>query len=186
MNLKAYSKFIKELFFSKIEFVTDYEQSLFRIKFEEIKNLKLIIMDFDDTLTDHLGELKLKEQSLLERLGKNYKLAFYSNSSDRRTKELDKISSKLKIYNVRISEKPDTKGFREILKHFKIKSSETLMIGDKIGTDIYGAYLAKIPTRILVKPYSQKFGGRKSGFFHSALRSFEKNIYSLTRKVKFN
>jgi predicted HAD superfamily phosphohydrolase YqeG len=47
------------------------------------------------------------------------------------------------------------------------------MVGDRVGTDLWGAYLAGIKYRILVKPYSKSFGGQSAGVILKILKFFE-------------
>lgn len=184
MKFKYYRKFIFSLIFSRKKFVSEFKESVFEIDFESYKNLRLIIFDFDDTLSSHLGQLNEDSIKLLKKLKENnFEVAVYSNCGPNRNKYLIESLTPLKVFNVNRSTKPDPQGYIEVMNHFGTKPEQTMMVGDRIGTDIYGAFLANIEYRILVKPYSIKFGGAKATGYHYIMKSLEGFLYKLTRGI---
>lgn len=188
MKIRTYVKFIIELTLSKREIATDSYKSIYKIPFSRLSNrYSLIIFDHDDTLTDHLGELSTRTQDVLKQLPEmGFKLAVYSNCSNKQTQNLKDTFVNSEIYVVKRSDKPDPAGFIEVMDHFHISPGKTIMIGDRLGTDIYGAYQAKIKKRILVNNFSIVFGGNRPNIFLKFFGWLERVIYFKTRTNKIN
>lgn len=161
--------------------VTHVAESIFEVVPSEIdKNIKLIIFDFDDTLSFHLGEISERTEKYLTKLqNKGYKLAVYSNSGIERTKFLNDHLERFNIYNVERSDKPLPDGYREVMDNFEIKPEHSIMIGDRIGSDMLGAYRAGIKHRVLVEDFSKVFGGQKAPVFYYVYKNLERLLYKL-------
>ena len=177
MHIGYWLKFM--LFFGKYrhKVVTQKAEDLFSFDFPTLKvnGIKLLIFDVDDTLTAHLDDMGKEVKELFARLKKEgFNLAVFSNSSSKRIRELEDFFANLGVFNVSRSDKPNPAGYREIIKHHNISGINSAMFGDKIGTDLFGAYLAGIRERILVMPYSHKHGGKKAALPFRLVRFIEK------------
>ncbi len=180
MDFAAYLKFWTKVVPGKLNIVDERARSVFEIDFERLKEdgFKLVIFDVDDTIDDFHGEITTRARDFLKELqNSGYKVGVFSNSKKERMGYLNDLFKKLNIYNVYRSDKPNPLGFVEIMKHYEISPDNTIMVGDRIGTDILGAYLARIKKKILVEPFSEVFGGKKSGSFDRIIRKLEKLIY---------
>lgn len=180
MDILYYIRFYLNAPFVRKKIVTNKQDNIFTVDYESYKKqgVKLFIFDVDDTLTAHLDEFKPEVKRLLETLLKiGFKVAAFSNSPRKRTEFLNRVFGEFDIYNVQRSDKPNPAGYSEILDHFKISGAAAVMVGDKIGTDLYGAYLAGIKHRILVKPVSSETGGKKANSIYRLLRKLEHAIH---------
>lgn len=152
-------------------------KSIFDIDFSQLKKegFQLIIFDVDDTIDDFLGEISQRSIDFLKSLQEmGFKLGAFSNSKPKRTAYLSELFPKVGIYNVVRSDKPNPAGYLEIMSHYKIGPNETIMLGDKVGTDMFGAYNAGIKHKILVEPFSHVFGGKKAKSIDRFVRNIEK------------
>ncbi|MDD3647315.1 MAG: HAD hydrolase-like protein [Candidatus Dojkabacteria bacterium] len=181
MNYSKYVQFWIKGVFGRVRILTENKKSVFEIDFQNLKaKTDLVIFDFDDTLVEFGGRLNSDMSDLLKRIiDMGYKVAVFSNCTKQRTAELNKVLTPLGIYNVVRSDKPSPEGFIDAMKHFDVSPERTIAVGDKIGTEMYGAYLAGIRYRILVEPFSYVFGGRKASIYHRILREVEKIAYRI-------
>jgi len=186
MNYIKYLQFWFYGILKKEKIITDTSKSVFDINFNELKKkTNLVIFDFDDTLVDFGGKLNLKTINFLKSLtNKGFKVSVFSNCTKKRLEELNNVLEKINVYNKSGSSKPAPDGFLEIMSHFNMKPENTIAVGDKIGTEMYGAYLAGIKYRILVEPFSIIFGGKKASIFHRIVRSFEKYFYFIDKPFR--
>lgn len=101
-----------------------------------------------DVFTNRLNNICFFPEvvSVLEKLHKDgYKLALLTNTE---SIAFDKVDKKINVskyfdflglsYKIGAI-KPDKKMFQTVLKHFKVKESEALMVGDSLRSDIFGA-----------------------------------------------
>ncbi len=181
MHLKTYLKFWVTGQFRNKKLLTAHYSSIFEIDFKNLskKNIQLLIFDYDNTLACyHQKSLNQKTIHLLKNLQKqNFRIAILSNSSKSNIKKLEKI---FESYNIYISKnqisKPHKQEFLNILKIHKIKPSQTAMIGDRITTDIYGAYLANIKERILVDYFDNSKTCPKAPSIDRIIKQIEKSL----------
>ncbi len=155
MDFIEYFRFLRHSIFVRTKTYTQKNESVFSIDYSKLKKdgVKLLIFDVDDTLTWNLGRLEEKTIALLKDLSKKFKIAIFSNCSKNRRKKLSIMLSGLDIYIVPIGGKPGKQGFLHTIGHFRIKPENIAMIGDRMGTDIWGAYVTNIKERVLVKGY---------------------------------
>lgn len=174
MDNKTYAKFWLETLF-KNNFASYTAKSIHAINYDDYfqKGYRLLIFDYDDTLTDFHGNLSQQTKDLLKFLSTGYKIAILSNFPPKREKSMKRNFEGLDVYFCKDSNKPNTAGYEEIMNHYKINNEKTIMIGDKVGTDLYGAYRAGIAKRILVEPYSKVFGGKKPNLVIRIFRKLE-------------
>lgn len=178
MHIPTYLGFWLNAFKQK-GIVTDKAKSIFDIDFASFKQqADLLIFDVDDTLTAFKQEIPQDTLDLMADLkSKGWQIAVYSNCSEQRSRELTQIFSPLKITSQMQSEKPKAEGYLQLAKEVNIDPFRAIMIGDKIGTDLYGAYLAGIKHRILVEPYSKVHKKPGADIFNKLVRYIEKVFY---------
>lgn len=162
--------------------VTQRVTSLKDIDFKKMKKegISLLIFDYDDTLSGHREPLSeatitfLKEHS--EAMGnteKSFHLVILSNrpsSNDQIRLVLDDTVLYFKIGSHR---KPHPEALLTILKEHNLDPNKAAMIGDRGGTDIWGAYKLGIRERILVDPYSNRSKNNQPNIFFRIIRTLE-------------
>ncbi|AEX84891.1 haloacid dehalogenase [Marinitoga sp. 1135] len=149
------------------EFVND----VFEIDYKKLKDkgFKLLIFDFDNTLTTWRNE-KLPDEilNLFDNLSKDFKILIASNGKEHR---FHNIREELKRYNIDVmgySLKPFPFKIRKKIKEYNIPPSQCVLIGDQLFTDIIAGNKNNFYT-IKVKPIS-----KHERVFTKILRFFEK------------
>jgi HAD superfamily phosphatase (TIGR01668 family) len=180
MDIKHYLAYWLTGFVQPAKIRTLTAKSIYDIDYQRLKNagIKLLVFDVDDTIAEHKGTIPERTTVLFKHLSLiGFKLALFSNCSTARTRELDKLFAGLDIYNSQRSDKPNPVGYLEICEHYKVVPEQAAMIGEKMGTDIYGGYLAKYKERILVQPFTEVFSGKKANLAIRILRRME-NLFA--------
>jgi hypothetical protein len=174
MNLANYIKYWFKT--NKKEIITKKYNSIFDIPWKDFKKAKLIIFDIDDTITAHNDILNKRVTNLFSSLtNNNFNIVLLSNCNKSRA---DYLTNELKPKGLNINieaqaNKPNKEPYIRIINKLKLKSSDCVVVGERVATDLYGAYLANIPHRILIEPYSKVFGGQKANFIYRSIRSIE-------------
>ena len=107
-------------------------------------HIKAVLLDIDNTLTQHNGTEPYSEVREWVRALKNaeIKVAIISNTSGGNRVRL--FAEKLGIDNyIWKAKKPSKKGFLQLIKELEVDRSEAVVIGDQIFTDILGANRVK-------------------------------------------
>lgn len=158
-----------------------YVKSIYYVDYEKLKQrgIKCILFDLDNTLAPlslKKPNKKIKDHfSKLKDMG--FKVIIFSNSNKKRIKP---FKDELEVDCAFNCKKPMKKKFNLVLKEFKYKESEVVIIGDNIITDVLGGNKVGITT-ILVNPLSTK--ERK---ITKISRIYEKHIiHKLSRKELF-
>jgi len=139
-----------------------------------LKDIKLIVFDVDDTIAEHKGIIPQKTFDLFDSLKeKGYKVAVLTNCGKNRRAEINSIFGPKGIYVEPTNFKPNPWGYKQVCKKFEVSPSQASMVGEKMGTDMYGAYLAGYKERILVKPFTDVFGGKRSSLLEQFIRLLE-------------
>lgn len=126
------------------------------IPYELLKelNIKLILLDMDNTLIDHKGIYSKELKKWIKNIKtKGIKPYIISNSISEIM--VKKISKELGLQYYYKAKKPSLKGYYHILQETKLEKENILMIGDQLFTDIWGGNRFGIQT-ILVKPINKK------------------------------
>ncbi|HOV34897.1 MAG TPA: HAD-IA family hydrolase [Candidatus Dojkabacteria bacterium] len=174
MDRKYYIKYW--LFKNKNILVTKKFSSIYDIKFKKDKS-NLLIFDVDDTLGENGGVIPDESIDYLYDLKeRGYKIAVISNADTKRTKYFEERLKKIKPVIITKSQKPNPASFYKIFELTKSSNKEATIIGDRSATDLFGAYLAGIPNRYLVTPYSDLFGGKKPPLPYRLARRIENTI----------
>jgi len=124
-----------------------------KIPFEVLEkhNIKGIMFDLDNTLTDYNGIMsKEKIEWIKEAKKRGINVCILSNSH--RQKKIRGLMKELDINGLNLAMKPMLKGYRYALNLLGVKKENACMIGDQIFTDIWGANRFGIMS-ILVRPF---------------------------------
>jgi predicted HAD superfamily phosphohydrolase YqeG len=184
MNIPSYLWFFLSQFFKPQEIVTLCKQSIYQIDYALLHRhgTRLLIFDVDDTLSGNEDSLPEKSITLIKRLRKSgFTIALYSNCTRKRRRYLIEESRKLGLLLEASSSKPAPRGYIHIMDSAKISPGHTAMIGDRPGMDLWGALLAGIPARILVRPYSESASGSRPLLPVRILRSLESRAAGITK-----
>ena len=139
---------------------------------DDIKSfgVKCIILDVDNTLSTHGGQIPLEGAvewiSLMA--GNGYKMIILSNNFKKRVAPL---AEKFGLEFVSFAMKPFPFGFFRAAKKLGCKRREMLAIGDQIFTDVTGAHLAGIRA-VRVDPISDE----NEDFTIRIRRALEKSV----------
>ena len=133
-------------YFKKIEEIT--------IQFLKKQNIKLLILDVDNTLIDYHQNLSEEVKQWLKDLqGQGMKLYLLSNSNKK--EKVKKIADEFGIPYRVFAKKPLKSGFLKVQKQMKEKTENIAVIGDQIFTDVIGGNRCGFFT-ILVEPIHEK------------------------------
>ena len=133
-------------YFKRIEEIT--------IQFLKKQNIKLLILDVDNTLIDYHQNLSEEVKQWLKDLqGQGMKLYLLSNSNKK--EKVKKIADEFGIPYRVFAKKPLKSGFLKVQKQMKEKTENIAVIGDQIFTDVIGGNRCGFFT-ILVEPIHEK------------------------------
>lgn len=133
-------------YFKKIEDIT--------IQFLKKQNIKLLILDVDNTLIDYHQNFAEEVKQWLKNLqGQGMKLCLLSNSNKK--EKVKKIADEFGIPYRIFAKKPLKSGFLKVQKQMKEKTENIAVIGDQIFTDVIGGNRCGFFT-ILVEPIHEK------------------------------
>ncbi len=133
-------------YFKKIEDIT--------IQFLKKQNIKLLILDVDNTLIDYHQNFAEEVKQWLKNLqGQGMKLYLLSNSNKK--EKVKKIADEFGIPYRIFAKKPLKSGFLKVQKQMKEKTENIAVIGDQIFTDVIGGNRCGFFT-ILVEPIHEK------------------------------
>jgi len=171
IDLIQYLKFFfaKDLTFQKASSVYDLDYQLLKKK-----GVRILIFDVDDTLCGHGDAFPPKSKKLI--FSKEFQVALLSNAHQWRQEELTKLIAGSAVLIEKSSSKPSPAGYLRILEQVKVKPEQTVVIGDRLGTDLWGGHLAGITNLILVEPFSYMIGGTKAPLLIRGIRYLEKKV----------
>lgn len=132
----------------------EIEGSTYTIDFEELyrAGVRGLIFDIDNTLVEHDAPADERAKELFERLKRiGFKCCLVSNN-DRERVEL--FNRDVGVFMEVKAGKPSRRGYRAAMKKMHTDESNTVVIGDQIFTDIWGANRAKLRS-ILVEPLAK-------------------------------
>ena len=137
--------------------------------FIEENNIKLILIDMDNTIIDKKGNYSDDIKQWVSRMKRSgVQIYIFSNSIF--TKLVEKIAKELGVKYCSNARKPFLKNFKYVSKKENISPENMLIIGDQLFTDIWGGNRFGIKT-ILVKPVS-----KEEGIHTKVKRPFEKIV----------
>lgn len=176
MDYTYYIKYWLNGFWKGHNLFTAKFDSIYEINFDQLyrEGAGLIVFDVDDTIAEHKGEISKRTIDLLLRLSNNgWKLGIFSNCTVERRQQLIDYFKDLNIYIFDKGGKPNPNGFIKICKENDVTPEKSVMVGEKLSTDIYGSFLAGYKYRIIVKPYTEIIGGKKSSWIGRFVRKIE-------------
>lgn len=143
-------------------------------------NIKALVLDFDGVLASH-GQIKLDKKTInwLKTALKIYPKTTYilsNNPKGRRFSWLNKNFPEIHLI-AGIKKKPYPDGLNVIIKHAKVKSSEVVLVDDRLLTGVLASLNAKTKIIYITEPRENLF----SVFFlqecfFATLRFLEKKI----------
>ena len=132
-----------------------YKKNIFDINYDKLRRdgIKCLIFDLDNTLA-LISEKECPENTiqLIATLKKDFTVLIITNNNRRRVIPYQKV---LDIDAIYLAMKPFTIGLRRVMRKYKLKKSEMVMIGDQLVTDIKSGIDFGIKT-ILVDPLGKK------------------------------
>ncbi|MEW9500506.1 YqeG family HAD IIIA-type phosphatase [Jeotgalibacillus marinus] len=161
----------------KLFLPNEYVDSIFDISPEKLKNqgIKAIITDLDNTLVEwDRKNATPRLMEWIESMQKNEILVtIVSNNNQLRVAAFSDPIGVPFIYNAR---KPMGRAFRRAIKDMKVKTEETVVIGDQLLTDVLGGNRNNLYT-ILVVPVA-----KTDGFFTRINRMIERRLLKFFKR----
>lgn len=130
-------------------------ESTYGIPFEEFyrQGIRGVIFDVDNTLVPHDAPADRQAKELFKRLDRiGLKSCLASNNKEPRVKKFARDVGTEYIYK---AGKPKRRGYLEAIEKMGIRPEETIVVGDQIFTDIWGANRTGLYS-ILVNPINPK------------------------------
>ncbi len=147
-----------------------YHASIFEIPYQKLKEqgIKSLFFDLDNTIIAYDdSKLKTKHINLINDLSKEFRILIISNTSYKR---VSIALNQLKVPFIWHAKKPLKFGFKKALKMVNTKKEETIIIGDQLMTDVFGASRFGIKS-ILVASVKRR-SDRKITKFNREIESF--------------
>jgi len=116
-----------------------YHASIFEIPYQTLKEqgINSLFFDLDNTIIAYdEAELNHKQIEFIKELQKDFKVLILSNTNYKR---VNLALNKVDIPFIWHAKKPLKFGFNKALKMLDSKKEETLIIGDQLMTDVFGA-----------------------------------------------
>jgi HAD superfamily phosphatase (TIGR01668 family) len=116
-----------------------YYATIFEIPYQKLKEqgIKSLFFDLDNTIIAYdEAELNHKQIAFINDLKKDFKVLILSNTNFKR---VSLAVNKLDIPFIWHAKKPLKMGFNKALKMIDAKKEETMIIGDQLMTDVFGA-----------------------------------------------
>ena len=142
----------------------EHTDSVFSIDYDKLyaKGFRGILFDIDNTLVHHGDDSNEQVDALFRRIhSAGLKTLLLSNNTEERILRFLKNIDSLYIQD---ADKPDPSCYLKALQMLELKREETVVIGDQLFTDIYGANRCGIPS-ILVdfirQPGVSKIGKKR-------------------------
>ena len=148
-----------------------YTKNVYTINYENLKDrgIKCILFDLDNTLVPYNNStISKKLIQLVEELkDMGFKVVIFSNNTKKRVEVFKK---RLRVDCLVNARKPFVRSYNRVMKLYNFDQSQTVIIGDKLVTDILGGNKAGITT-ILVNSISVY-----DSMWNKFLNIFQKNI----------
>lgn len=159
-------------------FPYEYVEDVFSIDYKRLyeKGYRGLVFDIDNTLVPHGADSTKEVDDLFVRIHETgLKTLLLSNNNEARIKRFLANIDTLYIYD---ANKPAPDAFEQAVLMLETKKEETIVVGDQVFTDIYGANRCGLPS-ILVK-YIGYYKKEKKGI----RRNIEKAILFLYQHSK--
>ena len=152
-TVKPYVRVIIPAMFQQF-YPTAYYDSAYDIDFEELyrKGFRGLLTDVDNTLEEHGAPSDKRSETLFGRLhAMGWKTCILSNNDEGRVSPFAENTQSLYVCN---AGKPSSAGFVKGMDLMKTDRKSTLLLGDQLFTDIWGANRAGLCS-ILVNPIAR-------------------------------
>ncbi len=142
----------------------EYADSVFQIDYKSLYDLGFrgIIFDVDNTLVHHGEEATCEVESLFRQI---QQIGFQTILlSDNDAERLERFVTNIDTQYICDAGKPNPAGYIKAVRMLKTKKSETVVIGDQIFKDIWGANksgLASILVKFIKGENETKIGKRR-------------------------
>lgn len=126
-------------------------ESTYEINYEKLykSGIQGLIFDIDNTLVPHGAPADERSKDLFRRLDQiGFSCCLLSNNHESR---VNLFNRDIGVYQICDAHKPSTKGYSRAMKIMGTNLSSTLLIGDQLFTDIWGANRTGM-ANILVRP----------------------------------
>lgn len=130
-------------------------ESVYQIDFSEWykKGYRGVMFDIDNTLVPHGADATAEAVAFFKKLQEmGWKTCLISNNKEARVKRFNQEIKSLYLYD---AHKPFRAGYQKAMKLMGTKPENTLLIGDQLFTDVYGAKRSGIYS-ILTAPIHPK------------------------------
>lgn len=138
----------------KVFFPEHFYDSIYEINLEYLKEdgIKAMILDLDNTIVARNSSIATDDLKnwLLEIEKEGFKACILSNNWKQR---VESIAAQVNLPLVARAAKPRKGAFKRALKVLETENNETVVVGDQIFTDVFGANLMGLRS-ILVLPMS--------------------------------
>lgn len=176
----AYLRFLAAPKKIRARVVTQFADTLQDIDWRTLhaQGIRLLVFDYDDTLAGHREHLDEEVSALLKRHSEagnteRFHLAILSNRRSARDQVRLILDDTVLYFRIGSHRKPHPEAFLPILREHNLRPEAAAMIGDRGGTDMWGAYLLGFGARILVAPFSDQKNGRRPSALFRLLRAWE-------------
>ncbi len=132
-------------------------ESAYDVDYEQLyaDGIRGIIYDIDNTLVEHGFPADERAVALMERLRNiGFAVLFLSNNKEPRVKSFQEKAAPWGSYLYKAG-KPSSKGYKSAMEIMHTDTKSTILIGDQLFTDVWGANNVGIES-ILVKPIHPK------------------------------
>lgn len=160
--------------------VTHFAASLHDIDWAALYagGIRLLVFDYDDTLAghaEHLGDdvIDLLKQHSEAGKAERFHLAILSNRPSAHDQVRLILDDTVLYFRIGSHRKPHPEAFLPILREHNLPAAAAAMIGDRGGTDMWGAYSLGFGARILIAPFSDQKNGRRPSALFRLLRTWE-------------
>lgn len=137
-------------------FPDEYKMSSYEIDYQKLykEGFRGIIYDIDNTLVAHDAPANERAIKLLQEVRKlGFKICLLSNNKHPR---VDLFNEKIGAYTVCEAGKPWRTGYIKAMQIMGTDRSDTIMIGDQILTDMWGANRTGVPCIMVKKLYRKE------------------------------
>ncbi len=160
--------------------VTDVAPSIEAIDWMDLRErgIGLLVFDYDDTLAGHREALGDGIRTLLKGHSEageaeRFHLAILSNRTSARDQVKLILDDTVLYFRIGTHRKPHPEAFFPVLREHGIGPEAAAMVGDRGGTDMWGAFELGFGARILVRPYSERTGRNRPPLLFRCLRAWE-------------
>lgn len=134
----------------KMFYPYEYVKSVFDIDYNKLYSLgyRGIIFDIDNTLVHHGEDSTPEVDALFQKIHKTGLTTLLLSNNN--TERIQRFMTNIESLYISDADKPNVDNYYKAIKMLGTKKEETVVVGDQLFTDIYGANKCGIPS-ILVE-----------------------------------